>query len=136
MRFCGVKLYPPQYGKDTKCLVSHGRHSSICAINYTPTHVQSCPRVISAKICSPAAANLKRLWTRSPSLPEALSAIEQRRLSIWYPSSMPVANLPTTNCYASGRKLRRRRMRPSRRTLPRTAWGRREEMEHIPTCDR
>ena len=38
-----------------------------------------------------------------------------------------------TDCHIAGRKVRGGRMRPSRRSLPCTARGRREEMEHIPT---
>lgn len=114
------------------CALSHVRHSSFFHFNYTHSHKQPCRRVISARICLPAAASLRRLRRRSPSSLEALSVIAQRRLSIWYFFNLPLEMLSIAHRHTAGRKVRRGRMRPSRHTLPRTARGRREEMEHIP----
>lgn len=138
---CGVELYSGLSMGSlertfTGSLLFHGRHHSFFHVKYIRSHKQSCQRVNSVRTCSPAAPSLKRLPRRSQSLLEALLAIEQRRLSTWYLSPMPLIILSIADCRNTGRKVRRGRMRSRRRTLPRTAGGRRKEMEHIPTRNR
>ena len=137
----GRVVFWPEYGDDAGtqvvfCLMDHIPHISELATNYILFHNQTCRRVVSARICSLAAANLRRLRTRSPSLLEAQLVIEQRKLSIWLFSSTLLAVLSITNRPNIGRKVRRGRMCTRRHTIPRTVGGRREEMEHVPTRNR